>query len=399
MRANGMNVGGAGGGAPSLQQITAQNMAARQAVLQNAITMIQPTFQQTFTTGTLIGGVFPIQLRNVGLQKRIIIELQATIANGGGETQTRTPFGPANFLSNVTLTDLSNQQRVNTTGWHLFSLATVRRQLVHGAAYVTDTPCGLGSNYAIMSAPTSFVTAAGNQTVRMFYEVPLAYSDFDLRGAIYSNVVNATYQIQLTVNANFFVATGADNTLAVYQSSSAVLGTMSSLTIKIYQVYLDQLPIVNGGPVLPALDLSTTYILQNTVVSNITANQDNPIPYPNYRQFMSTMAIYDQNGTRAAGTDINQWKLQVANYTNILNIDPFAQSLMTRNLIGDDFIAGMYYFDHRNQPINTNQWGNMELVINPSTAAAQSTLLIGYEMLALAQQVVQAGSLPGTAGG
>ena len=394
MRAN--NMGGAAGA--TQQNISAQNMAARNAVLASAITMIQPTFQQTLTTG-LIGLVLPIQLRNVGLQKRIIIELQATIANGGAETQTRTDFGPANFLSNVTLTDLSNQQRVNTTGWHLFSLACARRQLVHGAAYVTDTPCGLGSNYPIMSAPSQFVAAGGNQTVRMFYEVPLAYSDFDLRGAIYSNVVNATYQIQLTVNPNFFVATGADNTLAVYQSSSAVLGTMSSLTIKIYQVYLDQIPIVNGGPVLPALDLSTTYILQNTVVSNITANQDNPIPYPNYRQFMSTMAIYDQNGTRNAATDINQWKLQVANYTNILNIDPFAQTLMTRNLLGDDFVKGMYYFDHRHQPINTNQWGNMELVINPSSAAASSTVLLGYEMLALAQQVVQAGSLPGTAGG
>lgn len=388
-----------GGGSASLQQISAQNMAARQAVLNNAITMIQPTYQQTLTTGQLIGGTFPIQLRNVGLQKRIIIELQATIAAGGAETENRTAFGPANFLSNVTLTDLSNQQRVNTSGWHLFALASARRQLVHGGAYVTDTPCGMGSNFPVMTAPTTFVSGGGAQTVRMFYEVPLAYSDFDLRGAIYSNVVNATYQIQLTVNPNFFVAAGVDDTLAVYRSTTATIGTMSSLTIKIYQVYLDQIPQVNGGPILPALDLSTSYILQNTVVANITANQDNPIPYPNYRQFMSTMAIYDQNGTRSNGADINQWKLQVANYTNILNIDPYAQSLMTRNLIGDDFITGMYYFDHRNQPINTNQWGNMELVINPSTAAAQSTLLLGYEMLALAQQVVQAGSLPGTAGG
>src|ERR1019366_8374434 len=138
-----------GGGNSSLQQISAQNMAARQAVLNNAITMIQPTFSQTFTTGTLIGGVFPIQLRNVGLQKRIIIELNANVTVGGTEVQNRSAFGPANFLSNVTLTDLSNQQRVNTSGWHLFCLASARRQLVHGGAYVTDTPCGMGSNYPI----------------------------------------------------------------------------------------------------------------------------------------------------------------------------------------------------------------------------------------------------------
>lgn len=393
MRANGSS----GGGAATMQSIQAQNLAARNAILASAITMMQPTYQQTFTTGTLIGGVFPIQLRNVGMQKRIIIELNATVTVGGTEVQTRSAFGPANFLSNVTLTDLSNQQRVNTTGWHLFSLATVRRQLVHGAAYVTDTPCGVGSNYPIITAPATF--AAGNQTIRMFYEVPLAYSDFDLRGAIYSNVVNATYQIQLTVNPNFFVASTADDTLAVYKSNGATLGTMSSLTIKIYQVYLDQLPQANGGPILPALDLSTTYMLQNTVASNIVANQDNPIPYANFRQFMSTCAIYNQNGTRNTGSDIAAWKLQVANYTNILNVDPYVQELGTRNLIGDDFIPGMYYFDHRTQPINTNQWGNMELVINPSTAAASSTVLLGYEMLALAQQVVQAGSLPGTAGG
>lgn len=386
--------GGAGGG-PTLDQLRQQNMAARQFILANAINMVQPTYNRTFSSN-IAGMVLDIPLRNVGMLKRLIIECVFTIARSAAETHTLTPWGPANCLSKIVLTDLSNQQRVNTAGWHLYALATARRQMAYGAAFTNDSPVNMGSNFAVISAPAQF--DAGSQTVRMFYEVPVSYGDYDLRGAIYANVVNATFNIQLTVNQNFFCASTADPTLAVYQSSGADLGAISAVTFTIYQDYLDQIPQVNGGPVLPALDLSTSYLLQNTTISNLVANQDNPVPYPNYREFMSTVVIFDQAGTLNAGTDVAYWKLQVANYTNIFNKDPFAVQLQTRNLIGDDFPIGTYYFDHRDRPINTNQWGNVELVLNPSSVTVGAALLMGYEMLAIVNQVVQAGSLPGTGG-
>ena len=50
-------------------------------------------------------------------------------------------------------------------------------------------------------------------------------------------------------------------------------------------------------------------------------------------------------------------------------------------------------FDHCRKPIDTNQFGNMQLVINPSLVNANAVLFVGYEMLAVQSQAINAGSL------
>jgi len=291
------------------------------------------------------------------------------------------------------LTDLNNNTRINTTGWHLHMLATARRQGAYGAAFVNNSPISIGANYNVIVSPPQFT--AGNQSIVMYYEIPIAYSDMDLRGAIYANVVNATGNLQITVNNNFFVGSGADATLAGYQSSTAGdLGTFSSLKVTVYQNYLDQIPMTNKGPLLPYQDLGQVYLLNNTVVTGLSQNQDIPIPYANFRQFLSTFLIYDNAGVLNAGTDIAYFALQTANYTNIFKVDPITQALFAREIIGDDFPAGMYYFDSRNKPISTIQYGNQQLVVNAtSVTGATSQFLMGYEMIALQNQITGAGSL------
>jgi hypothetical protein len=368
------------------------NINARNMVLNNAINMWQQIYSGV-VAAPVPGAVVNIPLRNVGLIKRLVVEITANLTQGAAETQTRTKYGPANTLSNITLTDLSNQTRINTTGWHMHLLATARRQGAFGAAFTNDSPVSIGSNFPVISAPSSFTTV---QPMRMFYEIPLAYGDYDLRGAIFANVVNATMNLQLTVNPNFFVGTGVDATLAAYQSSTAQAGTLTNFTITVYQNYLDQIPMSNQGPILPMLDLSTAYLLNNTAVTGLAVNQDTPIPYANFRNFMSTIAIYD-NQALNKGTDVNYWSIQSANYTNILKYDPFMSSLLTREIIGDDFPDGTYYFDHRQKPISTVQYGNMQLIANLSNVAGgASQILVGYEALALINMITRAGSLYGT---
>lgn len=378
-----------------------QNAVARNIILNgmnmdgfgSAIDRTTAIFTQAYSSA-IAGRVINVPVRNVGLIKRFLVKLTFTVARSAAETQTRTDFGPANCLSSVVFTDLSNQNRVQTAGWHLHFLATARRQMAYGAAFTNDSPVDIGSNFTVISAPSSFTT--GSQTVQMYYEIPVAYSDRDLRGGIYASVVNATMNLQLTVNQNFFVASGTDNTLAVYQSSSSDLGAISALTVTVYQQYLDQIPMGKNGPILPGMDLATAYLINNTVGTGMTANQDFAIPFANFRNFMSQFVVYNQNGTRNLGTDINSWALRAANYTEIWQYDAITSALMSRNIIGDDWPAGTYYFDFRNKPVNTVQYGNMELVMNPSSAAASSSALIGYEALTLINQVTQAGSLYNT---
>jgi P3 major capsid protein len=385
-----------------------QNMIARQAVISQAVDMRLPIYSQSFSAanGQGPGTVINVPPRNVGLIKRFIVEVTGTITPAG--TATITPIGGGGFFSQVVFTDLSNQQRISTTAWHLSVVSSAKRRRPYGAATAVDAPTpfatpparepnafGFGNNTDCNSLPASISAAT---PFRLFFEIPLAYTDHDLRGSVYANVTNATMNIQLTVNSNLFTAPGAQNVnQGMYSSAGAM--ALTNFTITIYQNFLDQLPISQqGGPVLPLLDLSTAYLLNNTALSAIVSNQDNPITYANFRDFMSTAIIYnDPSSFTSTTSPINWWSLQSANYTNIFRVDPYMLGLLSREIIGTDFPLGMSYTDYRNRPVSTIQFGNMQLLMNPQTVTNnQTAMLIGYESLALINMITQAGSLYGT---
>lgn len=385
-----------------------QNILARQAIIAQAVDMMLPIYSQSFSAANNQGPGTVINLppRNVGLIKKFIVEVTGTLTPAG--TATLTAIGAGNFFSQVVFTDLSNQQRISTTGWHLQAVASAKRRRPFGAAAALDAPdpfdspgtrrpnpFGYGNNTDAMLLPATMTTA---QPFRLFFEIPLAYTDHDLRGAVYGNVTNATMNLQLTVNPTLFTTTGARNVQRGMYSSAAAI-TLTNFTVTVYQNFLDQLPIAQqGGPVLPLLDLSTAYLLNNTAISAIVANQDNPITYANFRDFMSTFVIYDDPGEfNDITSSITWWSLQSANYTNIFKVDAPTNYIISRMIIGDDYPLGSYYFDYRNKPVSTIQYGNMQLLANPSLVTdANSAFLVGYEALALINMITQAGSLYGT---
>lgn len=383
--------------APQQNQMSPQqaNMMARQACIRNGVNMWQQIFTKTYNSN-VPGTVENVPLRQVGLAKRLLVRVTATV-QANGQTLTRCPFGPTQALSNFTLSDLSNQTRINTPGWHLHGVASAKRRLIYAAAYATDTPSGYGSNFPnVMAAPAQITSNPTTNNIFIEYEVPLSYTDMDLRGALYLNVTNATAYLQYTINPNFFIGATGDPTFGVYQSSSGTAGVISSMTVTIYQNYLDQLPLSSNGPVLPLLDISTAYLLNQTPVVANVANQDIPIPYANFRDFMSTFAILDNGGVLNTGSDVNYWAIQSANYTNILKYDPYVATFLAREVFGDDPPPGVYYWDHRAKPISTIQYGNMQLILNGQNLAPGAALIMGYEQMALINQITQAGSLYGT---
>ena len=68
-------------------------------------------------------------------------------------------------------------------------------------------------------------------------------------------------------------------------------------------------------------------------------------------------------------------------------------ALENRNYLGADAPPGAWYFSYRDKPISTNQYGNMQLVLNANVAAAGAYLMVGIEDLALMQTLTAAGSL------
>lgn len=381
---------------PSMEQLMAANEQARAIVINSGVNMTQQIFTTTIPAANVRSTVLNIPVRQVGLLKRFYVEVTGAIVQAAAETLTRTTFNGSNIFSQIILNDLSNNVRINTTGWHMHILASARRQMPFASAYTTDSPVGIGSNFAVSVIPSPVTTT---QNFRFFYEIPVSYTDFDLRGAIYLAVVNATSYLQLTVNPNFVVASTGNPTTAVYISSSTDLGTINNFTVKVFQNYIDQIPTGQGGPILPAIDLSTAYLLNNSVTSALVTGTDIATPYANFREFLSTTFIYDNFGSgQAVGAAVNYIGLEVANYTKIWQVDPFLAALWTRNILGDDFPAQTaretYYFDSRQKPISTIQYGNQQIIFNFSQVqAATSQLLVGFEAFAQINQVTQAGSL------
>ena len=248
-----------------------------------------------------------------------------------------------------------------------------------------------------MYAPTT-ISATASTPFRLMLEIPFVKDNVDLRGAIFADVTNAVMQVQITFNPNMFVSSSADATLAVYQSGGSDLAALSGVTVQANQNYLDQLPRdpASGSPYLPPLDIGTAYLLNTTSSGLPVAGQDNGTAFVNARQYESLVFGYDNNGTlNVNGSDINYVALRSANFTNILQYDGPMLGLMDREVLGDDLPKGMHYLSYRDRPINTDQYGNMQFVFNPSSVGGSgANVLFGWEAYGIIGQVNQGGSLP-----
>lgn len=384
-----------------------QNMMARNSILSTSVERIQQIFSTNIATLNGSNNVINVVPRNVGLIKGFFVDVSFNITTSAASAPLAvTPFGAANCLSQIVFNDLQNNTRIQTSGWHLHAVNSARIGAPFAIPFAVDTSAGIGGaknkpvsygdvwniNHADDVVPVSTVAP-----VVFRYYVPLAYSKTDLRGAVYANVINATMQLQLVLNNSMVVEQAADGTLAVYKGSSAaaVDAPISDVEITVYQHYLDQLPMGTQGPILPWLDLSTIYELKNTSLTGLSTGQDFPIPYSNYRSYLSTFFIYDNAGVLTAGSDLNYVSLQSANYTNLIKVTPDELALLSYVYMKTGWPVGTYYLSHRDDPISTIQYGNMDLIINASSASAASQILVGYEDLAMTNLLNNAGSMPG----
>jgi hypothetical protein len=387
---------------PQLQMSDAQ---ATSILTSKAIKMVQNIYNATVfpPSNPVISTLLP---RNVGVISKFVVEIVATLTNTGGATATLTDVGLANLLSNVTFYDLNNNLRINTTGYHLTLLNQAKKRRPYAATAQWNTANGNNvsqmfsvapATWPVLVAPNTIATGTA-ATVRAVFEIPLAYSDDDLRGAIFANVINTTMNLQMTLNTNAFAAASTDYTNAVYQGSA---GTFTSAQVNVYQCYYDQLPInpKTGAYILPNTSLSTVYELKNTNLQAITPGQDFPIPFTNFRSFLSAFIIYNNgsgagNEGRAYGTDINYFSRTTANFTNIFKYDPLYNVMISRDIFGADLPAGTYLFSFRKQPVWTTQYGNQQININAITADSGAYVNVLWEDMALQNTLSGGASLP-----
>jgi len=379
--------------AMTAEQIVQYNAYARGRILREAV----DTWQQIFTVNRdpSTGNVFNVPFKNVGLIKGFLVQITGTIRNtDAAKTATLTELGAANFLQQIIVSDFSNTTRIQTAGWHVHLINSAKQALVFGGAYSPNIPVKYGNNWTVQSAAAT-IAPTTDAAVSFFYYIPCAYSKDDLRGAIFASIVNSTASLTLTLNTAIMTDAGADATLAAYGGSVGGWKASTNVTITVYQNYLDQLPRdANGQYVLPPMDMNTIYELKNTAYGTPVVGQDFGIQFANYRTFLSCIAIYNNAGVLNVGSDINSFALQAANTTQIFKYTPAVAALLARSTFYADPPKGVYYFDFRARPINTQQFGNMQLSINPSAVTTGASILVGFEDFSSVSQVQNASSLP-----
>jgi P3 major capsid protein len=342
-----------------------------------------------------------IQPINVGLVLRYMIELTGTITNTGSTTITLTDTGLANIFgpNGVQYTDLNNYPRLNTSGLHLSMIANAKRRRPMGATPQNNVSNGnnlsqlsnVGPAYWPVFQCAQTIASGSSAPFRAVLELPLAYSNKDLRGAEWANVLNAVQQITLTFSTAICAAGTADTTYAIYSGATGSAASITSCTYNIVMHYYDQLPKVQGQggqiqTLLPQLSLSTIYELKQLRNTNIPANQEFYYPYTNQRSFLSTFAVFNNSGLaagRTLGTDTNYWALLAANSTYVWKLDPLEVTRESREALLGDLPAGMYYFSSRDHNIATLQYGNVQLTLNANTTTANSFLDVMLEDFAL----------------
>lgn len=386
-----------------------QDAIATRAILASAVDRIQlVAAEQVFPASNPVLIVQPI---NVGLVKRFTIVCNGTVTNSGTVDIALTDWGLANLFGQggIQYTDLNNYLRVNTSGQHLTSLAQAKRRRAYGST-TQDDQRGLAfpnfmskmtnvppAFWGVFQAPAT-ITAGTSGTIRAVFELPLSYTDDDLRGAVWANVLNAVQQVTLTFNQQAVVAQPNDSNFAMYQGAAGAAGSITSVNVTIYQEYLDQLPKTSGPQgvttILPALSLSTVYELKSTIFSSVTPNQEFYIPYANQRSFISTFATFNSDGTsggRVLDGDVNYWALLAANASYIWKLDPNTVAMKSRDHLNSDLPFGTFYFPTRRKNIATLQFGNLQLTLNAATATAQGYVNVMWEAFAL-QNTLQSGA-------
>lgn len=393
-----------------MREIAAYNMMARQAIVDSGLKRTMQIASNVIAPATQ--PIYQVLPRNVGLILGFLVNVSFNVAvAGGGSPLTLTPYGAANAFSQIRYDDLSNNTRIQTPGWHINQINTVRGGIpylavdalanVGGFAY----PASYGSWYPSLAQAAPTIAAGANADVAFTYFVPLAYSDQDLRGAVFCNVVNATQMLQLNLNQNAVGARSPSNWLgSVYCTADAATApagvTVGSFTITVWQIYYDQLPLDGqGGYLLPQLDIQTVYDIKQSSLAAPVSGQDYPIPYSNYRDFLATTVTYvnrvDTVGAFATEADFNYVAMRAANFTEMFHVPVRVVSTWARTTIGLDFPRGSLYIPSRAKPVATIQFGNIDIILNVLNPQTNCFVAAAWEAFSMQNTIGQAQSLPG----
>jgi len=331
-------------------------------------------------TGTL-AGTTRMKLFNVGIltKLQIFVSIALTIGTAVAVPSTKAPW---NAISRVRLTDYDGTDRINFSGFQMFMLLCVRNRSNWGF----NNSAAATAVFANPVVPT----AVGNGTLSFFLDIPLAWDIDnpivqlqDLRGSILAQTAVGEMYLSIDWTTSYYTNGNVDSLYSGGGTTTVVANGANEISCTLWQEYL--LPQAVGGQgqiPLPQIDLMTVYELNGNLKSsdNLAVNTQKLISYPNVRSVVGIYMNYVQATTQTQGK-INGFQL-IANGNNIL-IDntELSQLFYQRTYMNEDTdtVPGAYFRTHRDKPIETALFGNVQMGVTPNTVGATPYIEIGFE--------------------
>lgn len=358
----------------SPQEIAQQNAGLRAALLQSAPRMRKNVV--TATSGT--GLTSRLKLFNVGVLTKLLLRVTADLTIGVATASASTK-APWNLISRVRLTDYDGTDRVNLSGFQLWVLNCIRWSNLYGF----NNQSSVTAVFANPSVPT----AVGAAQVAFFIEIPVAFdtdNDIvqlqDLRGAIMCQTAVGEMYLNIDWITSLYANGDVDSLYSGGATTTVVGQSASYITVTMWQDYLLPQAIGNRGQIpLPGVDLMTVYELNGNVRSadNIAVSTEKLISYPNVRSVIG--AYFNFVSATALSSNISSMRL-IANGNNILMDNTGLSQLFYQRLtLETDLLVGIYWRLHREHPIETALFGNVQMGITPSVVGATPYFELAFE--------------------
>jgi hypothetical protein len=376
------------GGQTMSSQMTPQqqNMIGRQILLSSGIKMSQ-IVQQGFALN--LGPVSQrIDLLRVGITTGIFLDFIASVDIAGG-TGTPSTAGPWTILQQVTYTDFSGINRINTDGLSMWLLDSFKHAQLYQDAKASNELPGLISavNTNLLSLPT---TEGAAEILYCSIYVPIAYDPgSDLRGAVPS-MTNIGQHYLTLIPASALLASqsaGGDITSAPYmgQGSGGSGISLNSLKVDVTQLYIQPQSIAPSQ--LPGIDLTTIYEIngRNITTSGFQSNAYQLINYPNDRSIMAAYHVFEDDSQLTLNeADMGIVELLINSNTVVRQMTPKRFRDFMRSLVQGDVPPSIYYWPHRQQPILTNLYATVQArytlgTLNSNIASGVTKLTAQYE--------------------
>lgn len=366
------------GNAPNQALMLAQQNAGMRAALLGSAPRMRKNVQTALAEA---GQTTRVKLFNVGVITKLQLYVTCAVTIGVA-VATPSTKAPWNLISRIRLTDYDGTDRINISGFQLYILNSVRQR----------APFGYHNAAGVVAAFTNPVvpTAVANGVVSFFIDIPLAFDVDnpivqlqDLRGAILAQTAVGEMYLSIDWINSLYANGDVDSLYSGGATTTVVKNGANNISVTVWQEYLLPQAIGGDGMIpLPGIDLMTVYELNGNVRSsdNLAVSTEKLISYPNVRSVIGAYANFVQALTQTQGK-ISTFRT-IANGNNIL-IDhtELSQLMYQRQFMtqASDLVPGAYFRTHRDKPIETALFGNVQWGITPNTVGATPYIELMFE--------------------